>query len=310
MKTGRLLRRQTLSRMIRQRYLYLLLVPGIVTLFVFNYMPIYGTILAFKDYNPMLGMGGSPFLSPWYRNFVEMVDSFFFKRVLRNTLLINLYGVLFGFPAPLVLALLLNEVRKRGLKRAVQTVTYMPHFLSWVIVGGFVVEVLSPSHGMVAWAGQFLGMNSQIAILANPRYFRAVVILSDIWKEVGWGSIIYLAAITAINPDYYDAAEVDGAGRLRQTFAITIPSIMPTIMALLVLRLGNMLRSNFEQIFVLSSPSTMSVADVISTFVYREGIRKGDYSFATAVGLFSSVIGFVLIVSANAGARRMDTELW
>lgn len=293
----------------QQKYLYLLLLPGVVLLFLFDYVPMYGASIAFKDFNPIRGILGSDWVG--LKHFEKFVGSTFFWRVLRNTLILNVYHILFAFPAPIVLALLLNEIQNVRFKRAIQTVTYLPHFISWVTVGGFIIALLSPSQGIISVISRLLyDRPARVFPLIEPRYFRAILVTSSIWKEAGWGSIIYLAAIAGIDPQLYDAAVMDGANRFRQTLHVTLPSIVPTIAVLLVLRFGHMLSSNFEQVFVLYSPSVYSVGDVISTFVFREGLGKANFSYTTAVGLFQSVVGFVLIITANRFSRRLGGSLW
>lgn len=294
--------------LIYYRYLYLMLVPGLVLIVLFRYLPIYGITVAFKEFNPLHGVFGSRWAGLEY--FRNAFDSMFFWRVFRNTLIINLYQVVFAFPVPIVLALLMNEMRWQPFKRTIQTVTYLPHFLSWVIVGGFVLNILSPNGGIVNQVRALLGSEESVHFLLKSQYFRGILVASGIWKNAGWQSIIYLAAIAGVNPELYDAAIVDGAGKLRQALNITLPSILPTIAVLLVLKFGNMLSMNFEQVLVLYSPNVYETGDIISTYVYRIGIGQAKYSFTTAIGVFQSVINFVLIVAANRFARRMGSSLW
>ncbi|WNQ14239.1 ABC transporter permease subunit [Paenibacillus aurantius] len=283
--------------------------PGVVLTFIFHYLPMYGVIIAFKNYNPIKGIWGSDWVG--LRNFTELFDSPFFWRAFKNTLILNGYQILFAFPAPIVFALLLNEIRSMMVKRWMQTITYFPHFLSWVVIGGFVVAILSPNTGILTTIQNWLSYEgSQLFLLTDSRAFRAILVISEIWKNVGWGAIIYLAAITGVNPEYYDAAVIDGAGRWKQTLHVTLPAIMPTIIILLVLRIGNMMGSDFEQILVLYSANVYDVGDVLSTYVFRLGLFQGKYSFTTAVGLFQSVIGFTLIMIANRLSRRVGGGLW
>ena len=300
----------TWTRIRRQRVLYLFILPGLVLIFLFNYLPMYGVIIAFKNFNPLLGIWASKWVG--LDNFARLVDSLFFWRIFRNTLTINLMHLLIGFPAPLVLALLLNEIRIAGLKRSVQTITYLPHFLSWVVAGGFVVEVLSPNSGIITLVSQWLtGEKSDLFLMISPHWFRWILVFSNIWKSIGWDSIIYLAAIASINPELYEAAMIDGAGRLRKMRSITLPSISIAITILFLLRIGKAMQSNFDQIFVLYSPSVYSTGDVISTYVYREGLGAGEFSYSTAVGLFESLVGFGLLVTANWVTRRITgNSLW
>jgi len=256
----------------------------------------------------MLGIWGSRWVG--LQQFYKLLSSMFFQRVFVNTILISLYNLAWGFPMPIILALLLNEIAKTGLKRVIQTITYLPHFLSWVIIGGFIFNLLSPSQGLLVSISRLFGFRYDFAPLADPRYFRTILVTSSIWQNVGWGTILYLAAITGIDPELYDAADIDGAGRFRKMFNITLPGIMPTIATLLILRMGGVMNSNFEQIFVLYSPSVYSVGDVISTYVYREGIGKANFSYTTAMDLFRSVINFILIIITNRISRMMGRSMW
>jgi putative aldouronate transport system permease protein len=269
----------------------------------------YGASIAFKNFNPLFGILGSKWIG--FQHFDKLFNSMFFWRVLKNTIVINILHLIFGFPAPIVLALLLNEVRRSALKRSFQTITYLPHFISWVIVGAFVVEILSPNYGLLTRLSLlFTGSKINNQILAMPRYFRSILVVSAIWKGVGWSSIIYLAAISGIDPGLYEAAIMDGASRWKQTLHITIPSILPTISVMFVLRFGAMLASNFEQIFVLLTPNVYEVGDVLSTYIFREGLQRMKFSYTTAVGLFQSVVGFVLLISANYLSRKVGSGLW
>ena len=291
------------------RVLYLFILPGAVLLILFHYLPIYGITIAFKDFKPMLGIAGSEWVG--FQNFIDAFNSIFFWRVLRNTLTINILQLLFGFPAPIILAVLLNEIRFETGKRVIQTITYLPHFLSWVVVGGFVASVLSPNQGVIALVSEALtGTRADVFPLIEPGWFPWIIVGSGIWQSVGWGSIIYIAAISGINPELYEACIIDGGNRWHQIWNITIPSIMPTIFVLLILRIGRLLGSNFEQIYVLLNPSVYSTGDVISTYVFREGIGKGSFSFTATIGLFQSLIGFVLMLIANAASKRLGRSLW
>ncbi|GGD85080.1 ABC transporter permease [Paenibacillus nasutitermitis] len=272
-------------------------------------MPMYGILIAFKQFNPMHGIWGSKWVG--LQNFQELFDTAFFWRAFKNTIVLNAYQILFAFPVPILFALLLNELRNVVFKRWMQTVTYFPHFLSWVVVGGFTVALLSPNTGVLATVTAWLGGEKYSEfLLTDPQAFRTILIVTELWKSMGWGAIIYLAAITGVNPDYYDAAVIDGAGRFKQAIHVTLPAIMPTIVVLLVLRIGNMMGSDFEQIYVLYSPNVYEVGDVLSTYVFRLGLFQSKYSYTTAVGLFQSVIGFVLIVMANRMSRKAGGALW
>ena len=265
----------------------------------------YGAIIAFKDFKPLDGILGSRWVG--LQNFIDFFNHPSFSLVLSNTVIISFYKILFGFPAPIILALLLNEVKVSGFKRLVQTVTYLPHFLSWVVITGLVSSVLSPSTGIVNILLKSMNIKP-IYFMADPKYFRAVLVITDIWKEVGWGSIIYLAAISGINQELYEAAIIDGAGRWKRTVYITLPSISSTIIIMLILRVGSIMNAGFEQIFMMYNASVYDVSDVIDTFVYRMGLERRRYSFATAVGLFKSIIGFTLIVITNKISKRIDED--
>ena len=302
--------RSTWNRIKRQRVLYLFILPALVLIFLFDYLPMYGVIIAFKNFNPLLGIWGSRWAG--LTNFNRLVGNIFFWRIFRNTLIINLLHILIGFPAPIVLALLLNEIRIDPVKRGVQTITYLPHFLSWVIAGGFVAQVLSPNGGIITMVSQWLtGEKSDTFLMIDPAWFRWILVFSNVWKSMGWDSIIYIAAISGINPELYEAAVIDGASRLRKMMSITLPSISQAITILFLLRIGQAMKSNFDQIFVLYSPSVYSTGDVISTYVYREGLGAGEFSYSTAVGLFESLVGFALLITANTVVRRIrGSGLW
>lgn len=287
--------------LLRHWQIYSMILPGILYFIIFKYIPLGGTVIAFQNYNIFNGISGSPFVG--WMHFENLFSFPEFYEILRNTLLINLYQLVFGFPAPIILALLLNEVRKLFFKRVAQTVLYLPHFLSWVIVGGLVINFLSPSIGLLNQWMEALGFES-IFFMQEAKYFRSIVVSAGIWKEVGWGTIIYLAALAGINPDLYESAEVDGAGKFRQVFSITIPSILPTVMILLLLNIGNFLDLGFEQIYMFLNPLVWSTGEVFDTYIYRIGLLGGQYSYTTAVGLFKSVVGFVLLIGANTLSRR------
>ncbi|MBO0993201.1 ABC transporter permease [Bacillus sp. SD088] len=288
--------------------LYLIMVPGIIYFILFKYLPMWGVIIAFQDYSVFGGLLESTWVG--LQHFNHMFQDREFYQVLWNTFIISFYKLLWGFPGPIVLAILLNEIRNMGYKRAIQTLAYLPHFLSWVIVGGILINILSPSTGIVNEVIKFLGMNP-ILFLADTSWFRSVLVASDIWKEIGWGAIIYLAALAGVDPQLYEAATVDGANKWKQLWYVTIPALLPTIAILFVLRLGNVLDVGFEQIFVLYNPVVYEVADVIETYVYRAGIEQAQFSYTTAVGLFKSVIALVLVYLANKAAKKMGQEgIW
>ncbi|MFD0959988.1 ABC transporter permease [Paenibacillus chungangensis] len=285
------------------KYYYVLLIPGLLFFLVFNYLPMGGILLAFKEFNISSGLWGSPWAGlKWFNLLFEAPD---FWKALRNTIIISFYKLIFNFPAPIILALLLNEVRNALFKRVIQTVVYFPHFLSWVILGGILFTLFSVQTGLL----KFLGLS--ISPLMNPESFRGMLVLSDMWKEVGWGTIIYLAAISGINQELYEAARIDGANRFQLVRHITIPSIANTIIILLILRTGHILHVGFDQIFVLYSPLVYEVSDILDTYVYRTGLTMGRYSLATAAGLFQSIVGLMLIIVTNGLAKRMgERGIW
>ncbi|MCQ6559359.1 ABC transporter permease [Paenibacillus mendelii] len=289
------------------RYFYLLLAPTLLYFLVFNYIPFYGIVIAFKNFQPFKGVWESPWVG--WKNFDTMFSSVKFPELIRNTVLISFYRLLFGFPVPILFALMLNEVRTMWFKRTIQTITYFPHFLSWVVFGGIVFNVIGPS-GIVNLVLGNLGFEP-LNLAANPEVFRSLVVVTGILKEFGWAAIIYLAALTGIDPHLYEAVKVDGGGKLRQIWHITLPGIRPMIAMLLILQLASILDAGFEQILILSNPVVYSVGDIIDTYVYRVGLLEANYGLATAVGLFKGVIAAVLIVSANHIIRRTgEKSLW
>jgi putative aldouronate transport system permease protein len=291
----------------KNKYVYMMAVPVVIYYFIFHYMPIYGTIIAFKDFSPGKGI----FDSAWVglKHFENFFSSFYFWRLIKNTMLISVLNLIFGFPAPVILALLLNEVGNKLFKRSVQTVTYLPHFISLVVVAG-IIRDFTASRGIIndiiVWLGGTRG-----ALLQKPSLFRTIYISSEIWQHTGWGAIIYMAALAGIDQEQYEAAVIDGANRFRRLIHITIPGIMPTIVILFILRMGRMLSVGFEKIILLYNPAIYETADVISSFVYRRGLQEFDWSFSTAVDLFNSVINFILIVLANRISRKLnESSLW
>ena len=302
-------RHRTWAHIKRYRALYIMMVPALVYVAVYKYGPMYGLLIAFKNYNLGLGILGSEWADPWYQHFVAFFTSHYAGQLLTNTLLISVYKLVIGTVAAIVVALLFNECRTSWFRRTVQTVSYMPHFLSWVIVYGVCVALLSQSTGVL---NNFLSdtFGFTVPFLNSTDWFRTVLVTSDVWKDIGWGAIIYLAAMVGINPDLYEAARMDGAGRLRQIWSITLPGIRNVIILLLVLKIGGILDAGFDQIFVFLNPQVYSVGDIIDTWVYRAGLVDLNYSQAAAVGLFKSVIGFVLMVTVNRMARRWDGQVW
>ncbi|MDG0809965.1 ABC transporter permease [Cohnella rhizosphaerae] len=285
------------------RYFFLMLLPVVAYFALFHYAPIYGVLMAFQDFRVLKGISGSEFVG--MKHFRELFSGLYFVPVLKNTLIINAYKLLFGFPAPIVLALLINEVMRPAFKRIVQTISYLPHFLSWIVLSGIVIEALSPSRGPINIALMELGMKP-VFFLADTDWFRTVLVSTAVWKNVGFSAIIYLAAIAGISGDMYEAAEVDGIGRLQKMYYITLPSIAPVIVIMLILTSGSIINDDFDQIFNLINANVSSVGDVISTYTYSEGIAKMNYSYAAAVGLFKNVAALVAVLSANFIARRFS----
>lgn len=294
-------RRRVMQDLRNQRILYLMVLPGVLYFLVFRYYPMYGAIIAFKDYRVLDGIVGSPWVG--FQHFREVFNSTYFASILRNTLLISIYRFAFGIPVGIALALMLNEVRIKWFKQSVQTVTYLPHFLSWVIVFGVLQVLLGTPNGLINQPIVALG-GAPIHFLADPDWFRTVLVASGMWKEVGWSAIIYLAALASISNELYEAASVDGASRLRRIWDISLPGILPVVMLVSLLNLGNLLSAGFEQVFIMYNPAVYSVGDIIDTWVYRQGIQGFQYSVGAAVGLFKGVVGMVLIVFCNWLARR------
>ena len=293
--------------LLKNKYVYMMAVPILLYYILFHYIPMYGAVIAFKEYSPGLGIWKSPWIG--FQNFVDFFNSVYFWRILRNTLQLNVYLLIFGFPFPIILAILLNEIRYQPFKKFVQTTSYMPHFISVMVVCGMITDFTS-SKGIINDLIVFFG-GERSTLLLMPEMFRSVYVISDIWKDIGWNSIIYIAAIASIDQEQYEAAIIDGAGRLKKILHITLPGIMPTIVVLLILRMGQMMNIGFEKIILLYNPNTYETADVISSFVYRKGLLEFNYSFSTAVGLFNSLTNFALIITANFISRKLnETSLW
>lgn len=280
---------------------HLLLLPALALCIVFQYIPLFGAVIAFQDYEPWLGIKGSPWVGfEHFRYLFTYPDG---KQIIMNTLIISAFKLIVNLFIPIIFALLLNEVRKTLFKRAIQTLVYLPHFLSWVILGGILIDILSTEGGIVNRLLNSFGIES-VFFLGNGSWFRFTVITSDVWKEFGFSAIIFLATLVGINPALYEAAEIDGASRWQQVIMISIPLIMPIVIVVATLSLGRILDAGFDQILNLYNPLVYSHGDIIDTFVYREGLNNGQFSFGTAVGLFKSAIGFVLIVFSYGMASK------
>ena len=292
------------KRIIQYKYMYFLLIPGIVYILIFKYLPMFGLQVAFRDYYPADGIMGF-FNAEWIglQNFQVLFRSQFGRQAIINTINISLLKLVFAFPMPIILALLINEAKGKRFKKMVQSITYLPHFFSWTIVSIILFELLSQSTGTLnIWLQNSFGIN--INFLSNEKTFVPMLVLSDIWKEVGWGSIVYLAALAGVDIDQYEAAIIDGATPLQKLWYITLPGILPTITVMLLLKIGNILDAGFEQIFLLYSPTVYNVADIIDTYVFREGINNMRYGLATAAGLFKSIIALILVLISNRLTKR------
>jgi putative aldouronate transport system permease protein len=293
----------------KHKALYLLMLPGILYYIIFKYVPMYGIVIAFQNFSIGRGILGSKFVG--LKHFVD----FFFNtpdawKLIRNTVMLNVYDLLFRFPAPIVLALLFHELRSKRFKRFVQSVSYMPHFLSTVVIAGMMVTFLSEQTGIINHLLSRLGFE-RILFLGKPEWFRTIYVGSEIWQTVGWGTILYLAAIAGVDPTLYEAAKIDGASRFQQMRHVTLVGMLPVMIVLFVLTLGHFMETGFQKIILLYNPMTYETADVLNTFIYRRGILSADFSFATAVGLFQAAIGFVLVVAANRVVKKFsDTSLW
>lgn len=288
---------------------YIMLAPGLIWFFIYKYLPMYGVIIAFKDYNVMEGITGSNWADPWYKYFQIFFDSPYFYQLLSNTLIISLYKILFGMVPSIVLAIFLNECKTMWFKRWIQTLSYMPHFLSWVIIYGICIAFLSESTGLFnRWLTE--GGASSIPFLTSTDWFRSILVGSEAWQSLGWGAIIYLAAIAGINPSLYEAAKVDGANRFHMIWHITLPGIRNVIILLFILKLGHMLDAGFEQVYIMYNVQVYEVADIIDTWVFRTGLEQMNFSLAASVGLFKSAIGLILVIGANQIAKKWGENIW
>jgi len=305
-------RRRRLALLRQHRWIYFLMLPALLFFVLFRYAPMYGVIIAFKDFNPFGGpqeiFFGGTFAG--FKYFQRLFSGYYFLPVLRNTISISLQQLVLGFPAPIILALLLNEVRVQGFKRTVQTISYLPHFLSWVVVYSLTYALLSPTNGLVNLLIKS-GGGQPIHFLAEPGMFQAIIVATTIWHATGWGSILYLAAMSNIDPNLYEAARIDGASKLQEVWNITIPGILPVIIIIFILRMGRILDVGFDHILAFYSPAVYSTGDIIDTYVYREGLINFNYSYAAAAGMFKSVIALALVVGANRLSKRWgEAGLW
>lgn len=304
---GALGRRRVLGNLKRNTIAYCMLLPGIAYYLVFRYGPMWGVMIAFKDYNLYKGFAESPWVGlDVYRTLFSLPN---FSRIVGNTLRLNLLNLLFGFPAPIILALMMNELRARRFLRVTQSILYLPHFFSWVILGAIIVDIMSPNYGVINNTLLRLGILQQpVYFMGIPSWWIVVYILSSIWKNAGWGAIIYMAAISGIDQEQYEAAHIDGAGRMRRVWHVTLPAIRGTIATMLILRMGDLLSIGFEQPFILGNALVYSVSEVISTYVYKTGVQGAKYSLTTALGLFQSIVGLIMVYLANLIIKRLGEE--
>jgi len=302
-------RPKPLRRLLNDRYLFALLLPGLLWFLIYRYLPMFGLVIAFKEFSFSKGIFGSRWIG-WENFRFLFLQHLDFYKIIRNTLLINLFRLVFSFPAPIIVALLINEVRHDRFKRLVQTSIYIPHFVSWVIFGSIMIQFLSPSTGIVN-ALVKLVRGEPIFFMTSPQWFRPIVVASDIWKEMGWGTIIYLAALAGVDPELYDAARIDGANRWDQIWHVTLPGISETIVFILLLNVGRIMMIGFDQIYVPYNPTVYDVGDVISTYVYRIGIGNAQFSITTAIGLFQSFIGLLMITASNFVSKKLvGKSIW
>lgn len=289
-------------------FVYLLAIPVVAWYLIFCYGPMWGVMIAFKDFKPLLGFGESEWVG--FKHFIDFFQGPYFWRVVKNTLMLNVWAIVFGFTAPILLALMLNEVRSSKFKRTVQTITYMPHFISLVVVCG-IIHIFTADEGIITQILQFITGKEYSSLLGYSSFFRPIYTFSGIWQSIGWDSIIYLAAMSSIDPALYEAADIDGIGRVKKMWYITLPQISPVIIILFIFAIGGLMSSGYEKIILLYNPLTYDTADVIASYVYRRGLREASLSYSTAVGLFSSLVNFALLWMTNSIVkRRSETSLW
>ncbi|GAK42965.1 ABC transporter permease subunit [Paenibacillus urinalis] len=300
--------RSSLRSWTRNWELYLLFLPVLAYFIIFHYIPMYGVQIAFKDFIANKGIMGSPWVG--FEHFERFFDSFYFWRIIKNTLGIGIYELVVGFPIPIILALMIHELRTGKFRKFVQTVTYMPHFLSTIVMVGMIMMFLSPASGLINVVITLFG-GEPISFMTEPGWFKSIYVWSGVWQTMGWSSIIYIAALAGIDPQLHEAARVDGASRLRRIWHINLPGIAPTIIVLLILNMGSILGVGFEKVFLMQNDLNMESSDVISTNVYRSGILGAQYSFSAAVGLFNSVVNFIMLLTVNRIARKVSSSsLW
>ncbi|WP_240941320.1 ABC transporter permease subunit [Paenibacillus sp. HB172176] len=295
------------SNMLRYWPLYIMAIPGVIFLVIFKYIPLAGSVIAFQDYNVFQGFLHSPWVG--FKHFQALIDYAGFRRVFVNTFVLGVLKTVFVFPVPVLLALMINEVRKALLKKGIQTALYIPHFLSWVIVAGITFDLFAIGglyNVVMGWFG-----HAPVLIMQDSDYFRPIYVLTGLWKDAGWGTVVYMAAISSIDPQLYESAMMDGASRFKQIRHITFPLLLPTVVILFLLEIGNFMELGFEHVYNLLTPMTYDKGDILDTYVFRTGIQQAQYSFATAVGLFQAVIGFVLVYTFNRVSKKVsDGGLW
>lgn len=297
-------------RIARNWGLYLLLLPALTLLICFTYKPMYGVLIAFKEYKPVKGILGSAWADPWYKYFKKFFDSFQFKTTIRNTLVITLYSMLVMFPLPIILALGINQLKNRTYRKIFQTVTYMPHFISTVVMVGLLTLLLSPGSGLLGAICGMLGIEAP-NFLGQPSAFKHLYVWSDVWQHVGWDSIIYIAALSSVDPSLYEAATVDGATNLQKIKYVDIPMLVPTAVIMLIMRCGSLMSLGFEKVYLMQNDLNLTASEVISTYVYKIGIINVQYSYSAAINLFSTVINFILLILVNQISKKVsDNSLW
>jgi len=300
---------KNIIRHIKNYYqLYILVLPAVIIIFLFNYIPMYGVQIAFREFDPTKGFAGGEFAGLKY--FIKFIKSFQFTDLIKNTFLLSFYSIIAGFPVPIILALIINQIKNSKVKKFIQTVSYMPHFISVIVLVGMLSIFLSPSSGIIGHIYRSLGLEA-VNFMGATKYFRFIYVFSDIWQHSGWNSIIYIAALSAIDPNLYEAAEVDGASRWQKLVMIDIPSLIPTIVILLILNSGNILNIGFEKIYLMQNSMNLPVSEVISTYVYKIGIMSNQISYSSAIGLFNTLINFIFLITVNFISKKIsDISLW
>ncbi|HHV96053.1 MAG TPA: sugar ABC transporter permease [Clostridiaceae bacterium] len=307
-KAGTKLRTRIIKALKRDKYLFLMFLPIFIYYIIFNYIPITGAIIAFKDYKPGMGLYSGKWVG--FKWFVQFFESPFAFRLIRNTVLIALYSIIYGFPVPIIFAICITEIQNTKMRRIVQTASYLPHFISTVVVVGMLKNFLSVNDGIVNAIIAALG-GERINFMMDAKWFRTIYVASGVWQHFGFNSIIYIAAIIGIDPSLYESSKIDGITKFKEVWYITIPMIAPTIIVLFILQLGRIMSVGFEKVYLMYSPAVYETADVISTYVYRKGIESSSYSFSAAVGLFNSVVNFAFVFGSNLISRKLtQTSLW